>query len=106
MSLAASAAKQRNVLKTRNDTKNMAGWQTAKRTMIVILIISETMRADQFDDDDLVDNNLSSDVLLVCQGQRTYSMHSRVRITPHLLRFVISRSVWAIDYRIRGRYYC
>lgn len=67
----------------REDKKVTAGRQATKRAMVVLSMFCELVTVF-----DLVDVDV---LLLVRQGQRTYSMYSGLKSAPHLKRFSFFR---------------
>lgn len=68
-----------------------AGQQTTQRNMVVLSKLCEPATVAEIVDVDLL--------LLVRQGQQTYSAYSEIESTSHVNRFLIFRSVRPIGYR-------
>lgn len=71
LGIAVNAPKQRKVLQERNITNDLPGWQTTKRTMGILSMMSMQLIVNQASDDSALDNGDG----LVRQGRRTYSKH-------------------------------
>lgn len=90
---------QKRSSERKNFTNDVAGWQTMKRSTVVLSVISEPTSAVFVNVDYFVDGDSP-----VRQGRRSYSIYPGVESTLHLPNLTISRSVRLTAYRKFGTY--